>query len=227
MKFKFTLVLPFAFLLFIETNAQATSMSSTSGGRPITVFMPRDLSNNSKEFEKIAHKMYLTPNYMPCKVDGLNEIMSLKFNIYRNEMELIKNDKIAILKKQKGKKVKMLGIEKTYQVFEHNGKLKYFVLHNLSGEAKLLSEEIVKYYKATEPKSNYDSAKPENFKRQNDEIFIKFKDNSFIEVPKSKKKFPLIFGEKASEIKSFMKKGKLKSNNIKDLTKIINYYNTL
>lgn len=180
----------------------------------------------SEDIEKIKHKMYLTNDFEASTVDNIDQIFYLKFNMYNNEMEFIKADKVYNLKKINGRKVFFKNLNKTYQIFNENGSLVYFKNFNNNGKAKLLSKQVVKYVKGKTAASSYQKDKPADFKKQDDKYFIAI-ENSIIKLPSKKKSFFEVFENKSSMIKAFVKSNKINIKKEKDLNKVINYYNTL
>ena len=215
-------------LLFFPliTSSQVSGISSANGGTYEMVFVPGEKEDKSAAFKKIAPKMYETLAYLPATVEGINETFFLRHNIYRDEMEFSKNGGILYLKKNKERKITFNQSNHQYRLFKLNDKLKYFMVHN-SGENILLSRKVIEYQDAKPAKSSYDKDKAADFKRKNDEVFIKFKNNSIVEAPRNKKKFYAMFGDNSSKIKKFIKKNKLNIKKISDLTKIVAYLNTL
>jgi hypothetical protein len=181
--------------------------------------------DDSAEFERIAPKLYLTPNYLAAKVDHMVETIFLKYNIYKDEMEFSKNGQILFLKKQNGRKITFENLNQKYEVFKFEDKLAYFMVHN-DGKNQLLSRQIVKFQKEKLAKTSYQVDKPADFKRQKDVFYLKF-DNVIKEISSSKKKFYDVFGDQAKSGKKFVKTKNLNIKNIEGLEKIIQHLNTI
>lgn len=225
MRKKTTTILTLLLLTSVSIFSQVTGISTPNGPSFEMVFTPRDKVDNSKEFKKIAHKMYFIDNYLPCRIDGIDDTVALKYNIYKDEMEFLKNGQVLFLNKEIGRKVLFNTLNKQYEIFRFEGNLKYFISHNL-GENRLLSREIVTYSEAKPASSSYQNDKPADFKRKKDVYYWK-NSKDIIEIPSKKKKFYLIFGDKSTKVKKFVKSKKLNIKKIEDLKKIIKYVNNI
>lgn len=203
-----------------SSNAQNLTIGSSE------LFSTAAESDNSESLKKIAHKKYLTQSYKPAKVDNLEGSAYLRYNIYQDEMEFVKDEQIYYLKKEQGRKVYFPQQKITYQVYEMNGNLKYFIVQN-EGKNILLTRQIVKFVEAREPQSSYQKGTPADYKRKNDEHFLALNNAAIIKLPSNKKSFYTSFESKSSEIKAYMKKNNLSYTKLDDLRKVIEYYNTL
>ena len=219
-------------VLFITLGAFGQSISTGSGNTYNNLFMTpgtpsfvQKNKENLKEFKKISHKMYLSNNYLTSKIDKMKGTVPMKYNIYKDEMEFSKNGQILFLNKHEGRKVFFTDLNKTYTIFNYNGKLRYFVVHN-DGKNKLLSREIIKYVKAKPAQSSYVSSKPADFKRKDDAFYL-ISNNSIVKISTKKKSFYLLFGSNSAKIKKFVKSNKLNIKKTEDLKKIIMYSNTI
>lgn len=201
------------------------NISTGSGNRYEMSFIPSETIDNSAEFKRIAHKMYASNSYLPAKIDDLTELVPIKYNIYKDEMEFSKNGQILNLVKKYGRTVFFSSQNKKYEVFKFEDKLQYFISHNL-GNNRLLIKQIVKFVDAKPAASSYQKDRPANFKRKSDELYLKINDN-VVEIPRRKKKFYALFDSNSSKIKKFIKFNKLSIKKVNDLKKIIEYSNTI
>jgi len=215
-----------AIVFFLQSEAQVFQVQNGTGATSANmVFTPRDNKDNTEEFKKIAHKMYLTTAYLPAKVDNIDQTFYLRYNIFEDEMEFVKGEDILYLKKQAGRNVNFTGLDTKYKILNHNGDLQYFVV-NSEGKASLLTKLVVKYYEAAPAKSSYQKAVPADFKRRKDELYLMMGDD-MMRIPSKKNSFLELFGDKSSDIKNFMKKNKLGTKKLEDVKKAVDYYNTL
>ena len=169
--------------------------------------------------------MYASVDYLAAMVDDINESFFLRYNIYRDEMEFLKNGKTLYLKKNEKRKIIFSKSQENFRLFKLNNKLRYFTVHNI-GDNLLLSRKIVEYQEAKLAASSYQKDKPADFKMKENKIYIRF-NQTLVEVPKRKNKFNTIFGPQSSAIKKYVKNNKLNIKNIEDLKTIVQYYNKL
>ena len=207
------------FTITLVTFTYGVNAQTLAGGEVFTV---KGKEDGSEKFQKIAHKMYLTTAYLPSKVDDIGETFYLRYNIFRDQMEFTKGSDIVYLKKEEGRKVNFPGLKTQYKILKMKGELHYFVLHN-EGKNTLLSKLRMKYVEETPAQSSYHQAKPADFKRSKNELYIAFNNTNPIKVPSKKKDFYNVFGSKSTLIKDYMKKNKLSHKKIEDIRKIIEY----
>jgi hypothetical protein len=189
-----------------------------------TVLNPTGNNDESDELKKIQHKKYVTQDYKPAYVDDFKQKAFLRYNIFDDEMEFMKGDNTYYLKKEVGRKV-TFDNNTSYEVFELNGDLNFFLVHQ-KGKNSLLAKQIVKFYEGREASSGYDKAKPADFKRKSDVLYILINGNNLVQVPSKKKDFYTVFGSNATAIKNYMKENKLSFKKTEDLKKVVGYLNS-
>jgi len=190
-----------------------------------TLLNPTDNNNVSDDLKKIQHKKYLNQDYKPAHVDDFKQKAFLRYNIFDDQMEFVKGDDIYYLKKEAGRKVKF-DDSSHYEVHELNGDFNFFLVHQ-KGKNSLLAKQVVKFYEGREAKTGYDKAKPADYKRRSDVLYILMNGSDLVRVPKKKKEFYKLFGSNASAIKSYMKTNKLGFKKSADLKNIVAYLDTL
>lgn len=189
---------------------------------------PRGNGYTEELFKIVLNKKYLTESYDSGYVDDFKELASLRYNIYEDEMEFVKGETIYFLKKEIGRRVQFSNLTTDlYKVYELNDKAQFFLVH-MEGKNSLLAKQSIKFIEAKKSRSTYaNSSKLANFKRKKDKLYLVKNDSDLIEIPTKKKKFYSIFDSKANSIKAYMEENKLGHKKVKDLKKIITYYNTL
>ena len=214
-------ILFFAFILFaISINAQVIKSNGNLS------YLKSKAENLNKGMQKINHKKYLTADYRPTRVNKENKVHFLRFNIFENEMEFIKDNERFYLDKNTNTHISFTNDNENYKIFKLNNKPHYFKII-LEGENSILLNQIVAFKEGKKAKSSYDKATPPNFIRKKDEILIAFSNKNLMIVPKNKKKFYSLFGENSNKIKKYVKDNKLKFKKLKDLKEIIIFYNSL
>lgn len=220
--------LTFVLIIFLILSKSITAQvgSTVLGNNQVGVtFLPGE-KDKIPNIDKIKHKTYLTQNYEQAFINGIKESVFLKYNIYKDEMEFVKNETTYYLNKKEGTSINFKRINTTYKIYDYKNKFRYFQVHN-DDKALLLSKQNISYIEAKPAATSYQKAKPADFRRESDSYYIKFQNQSIKELPSKKKNFYQIFGEKSNSIKSFVKKNKIDIKKIKDLKEVINYYNTL
>lgn len=160
---------------------------------------------------------------------------NVKYNAYDDEMEVQGKDNksFALNKSEKNAEVTFLDNNKTYGVYgylnsEDQSISGYFQKITNGDVANLLKKERVMFIEEKLSKTGYDAYRPPQFKRLNDQFFIKLKDSPLaIELPKNKKNIANLFPNKKDEILKFIKENKLKTNKEEDLIKLTNFINSI
>lgn len=180
-----------------------------------------------KENVELEKKKYLTYTYELASVDDYDTKAYVRYNIFDDQIEFVKDKSIYYLAKEAGRKVHFINTKSSYKVYEMDGELHFFKVH-LEGENSLVAKQRIRYIDAKVAKSGYDRSKPANYKRLKDELYLVIGEDKLVKLSKkNKKEFYKSFGDKATQIKAFMKEQKLGYKNAKDLTKIVQYFNTL
>ena len=180
-----------------------------------------------KETIKILKKKYLTFSYELVTIDDSDVQGHLRYNIYEDEMEFIRENSLYYLAKEKGRKVHFDDLKATYKLLSYADKLQYFkVLVN--GNYSLLAKHRVRYFEARSAESGYDTAKPAKYKRLKDELYLALGYGKIVKLSGMKKNdFLAVFSNRSTEISTFMKSNKLSHKRSEGLKKIVGYYNTL
>lgn len=215
------------FLLFLF----ALSLSFTTFSQMVrvngyeTILNPKSSENLSEDLKKIQHKKYLSQDYKPAFVDNFEQQAFLRYNIFEDEMEFVKDENIYYIQKEAGRKVRFID-NTLYQVYTLHGKPQFFLVHK-DGKNLLLAKQEIKFVEPKKASSSYGSDKLADFKRKKDELYLAINNTNLVKLSKSKKTFYQAFGDKAGLIKSYVKKNKLKYKSMEDLKVIVAHYNTL
>ncbi len=146
----------------------------------------------------------------------------LRYNGLSDEVQFVKNDNTyEVIKKDN---LEAIVDNVVFKVYKYEGKNQYFVKFN-SGQNSLLLKPEKEYVDAVKAKSNYSKDTPAKF-TNNYRYFI-IKDGELQPVKLKKKEILTVLADKKSEIEDFASSNKLSFKKEKDLTKIIDYYNTL
>ncbi len=238
METKITIMRPLFTILFmlfsIGLIAQAQQQNSSFDGvfNQAAVFdmspIGRDIDNSmTREAKrKLLEKQYLTIAYNPALIDQFKTTAFLRYNMYNDQMEFVKNDQIYYMKKELGRKVRFTTLNTTYKVYEVYSDLEFFLVKSEGPKGSLLVKQSVRFVKPEKATSQYTKSKEADFKRRKDEYFFAMGEK-VVKIPTKKKSVPAIFGDNAIDIRAYMKKEKIKPNKLEDLKKLIDYFNTL
>ena len=102
----------------------------------------------------------------------------------------------------------------------------YFKVVSTGKELALYKRSTSEYTPRTLPKTSYDREKPAKF-TTTDSYYLMTAAGNFVEMPEKKSKVLKLMKNNESEVKTFMKKNRIKLNNEKDLIKLVKFYNSL
>lgn len=184
----------------------------------------KSLSENHKN---IIGSIYINPEFSTAKISKQESNFQLRYDAYNDEMELKTLDDNRYLLKKPELEVAFSKTSKTYRVFSNDNNNCFFVVLLKGDEISLLSKETITFNEESKPETGYDTYSPPTLKRNQDIIYIGYKNNTAYELPSNKKEIIALFSSKSKDIKDFAKINNLNFNKKEDLIKIFEYYNTL
>lgn len=179
-----------------------------------------------KESVELDKKKYVSYTYDLAKVDEYDTQSYVRYNIYDDQMEFVKDESIYYLVKEEGRKVTFLESKSTYRVHNFENELGFYKLY-VDDKHSLVAKQKVRYVDAKRAISGYDRDRPADYKRLKDDLYLAVNNKELVEIPKKKKEFYKIFGDKSNQVKDYVKQNKLKTKSIEDLSKIVKYFSTL
>ncbi len=229
-------------LIYSLTSFAQAFSSSGEGGRGyrntlINYLAENQRFKNNKGFEEKYEGSAFVQNSFKVGLVGNNKKHVLfKYNAYKDEV-LVKDEdnlKYFNLLKGLGNKIKAINShnEDTYIVFNDSEKdeKRFFkhVFNTVDKKQNLLIKQQIIFIEAQKPKTAYQEYKAPHFKRLDDMFYISLdSSNDAIKVPKSRRKFTALFGDKKDEIKTFMKSKDKSHKEKQGLIAILKYYSTL
>ena len=223
--FKVLILLSITFLNSNRTVGQGIVIESNSGSSYQMFLVPKEIDKSSKEYEKFASKIYLSDTFLSSEIDNFQDKVYLKYNIFKDEMEFINDNKVYYLKKNLGRKIHFFDLNIDFEIFNYKEQLTYFQILN-KNKVLLLKKYNVDFQEEKKAVSSYQQDRPANFTRKDDVFFIKL-NNEIIELTSNNKKFLNLLDSPDNKIKKFITENKLTIKKERDLLKIINYYNSL
>jgi hypothetical protein len=193
---------------------------------PIGKQFKDDDAYSEEERKKILQKQYLTVAYNPALVDEFTTPAYLRYNLYNDQMEFVKNENIYYLKKEKGRRVHFTTLNTTYKVFELYGDLEFFLVQ-VEAKSSLLVKQESRFIEPRKANSTYAQDKKADFKRRKDVYYLALNGGSLVKLSTKKKEFATAFKGKEKEMKAYIKKNKLNPKKLKDMEIAVTYFNTL
>ena len=222
-------------ILIFFISIVSYSQWSDGGGRVnmtdeyelITTIGFTEIDNASKE---VVGSSYINENFLRAHITNKKMVYSMRYNAYRDEMEIELEGKPFYLPKTSYYAINFDFPDKEYQLFnfEEKGETKkgFFVVISKNGATSLLLKEKIKLYKEVPAKLGFTRYEPPKLGRLDDKIYIGTNQEA-VELPKKKKDILNFFNDKSKDLESYAKKNKYSFNKTEDLIKIISYYNSM
>ena len=189
--------------------------------------MGRELKNNS---EKIEGSKYTSEVFEPANVNILeNQTIQARYNAYSDEIEFTRNGKNFNLIKTPQIEVKFLKSNKIYKYSEYTSRNSnkvngYLVQINKKINFSIYLRESISLVPAKEVVSGYGVPRAAFFQPNREEFLIEV-DGKITTIPKKKKEFLILFGDKSTAVETFIKTNKLNYSNKEDLIKLSDFLN--
>lgn len=199
--------------------------------RNLLLFVGRDHKNeiNEKFYEGVTGSPYLNDSFLPAKVNDFKEVITARYNAYKDLITIkIGDSRAFFLQKKAGNKLTFSDNKGQYQVFyDQSEKARFFkVLHRTNFYSLLVKQEVL-LRGGEKPKSSYDKYIPPYFKRLKDRLYLSLDNMKAVKIPTNKKKFFKLFEDEGEQLKKYVKKHKLSIKKEEDLLKILSFYESL
>ncbi|MCO6148108.1 hypothetical protein [Flavobacterium sp. NRK1] len=173
--------------------------------------------------------MFINEKYMPARLSNSDKTVLARYNAYSDKFEISNplDGTNTILPLQKDVSVNFTSTGDTYVLQQYktdddeiiNG---YLNLVSDKPNVKIFKRERIYLQPEVFPASSYQTYKPANYKKVNDEFYISLKGQDAVYFS-SKKDLAKLIPAKSKEILSFIKKNKLDLDKEADLEQLGNY----
>lgn len=220
----------FLFFWGLTSNGQLSEGEKTMTSANLHDFSTL-LSTKDLRDKDVKGNVYINTEFSPAKLSNNKTIYSANYNAYQDQIVISANGKRFTVAKSYDNTVTFLNDNKVYKAYDFKvhgeDKTGFFVILTSQKELNLLRKERIKYYEEKEAHSGYDSYVPPTFKREEDKLFLGFKNHSAKEIPNKKKHIFKLFKNKEKKIEDYAKDHKLNPKKENDLIKLVLYYNML
>ncbi len=191
--------------------------------------------NMGKDYEnKIEGTPYYDETFNSAKILPIGKVFFVRYNVALDVMEVAqKEDTLVMNKKYKDYIIKQNKGNITYKILENaeakEDKLGYYILLTDGENIKLYRKDRKKFVEVTRTAyGTTTTSTSAKYKEQKSEFYIEYGDSgNAVKLPKKKKSLIKLFASKQGDIKSFIKKNKIKLSKEQDLVKLINYVDAL
>ncbi len=218
-------------LMIGSLNAQDISSLSNNGG-----LLPKDNSifniiNSQKggkkalTYDEIQGTAYLSKRPEQAKISNVDELTPVRYNSYKDEFEFQQGGKSYVLPKlETFSHIEIIDSKTKFDYISGAGDLSGYFENLVDGEYKLYKKIRTKFIDLVPSPNSYIPERPAIFKLLEPYYCIKIGD----ELVKITKNFDEVYSKsdsKKGELKSFVKKHKIKYNKEEDLIKLVNFLN--
>ena len=188
--------------------------------------------NNSK-YKDAEGSKYLDQQFTLAKINNLDKVYPVRFDLVDNIMEFKVNDKDVkgVTPKQAYRIVFVDGSDRIFTsktIMGSSNDLERCFLEEVHvGDAFLLyKRQRKKFQKAQPAKSGYEQGISAKFKVMNTQFYVDYIEDSIdylLEIPRTKKKVKSFFGESGDALIKYAKKERLAFDSKESLVKILEY----
>ncbi|QFG52357.1 hypothetical protein [Chryseobacterium sp.] len=162
---------------------------------------------------------YYEKNFQPAKLTGTNETLSARYNVYHDNLEFIKDEKIMVVPKEEvyrsfhfmltDEKIDLINDSYYFHIFQGKNYQAY-------RKPKI---KFQKYKKAT---SGYVDDTPAKFLKLPDTYYTLISDK-LVELPSNPKAFASLFPARKDEIQKFIKTNNIKLTTDADIKRVMRF----
>lgn len=205
-------------LTSVIASAQVQQTPVHSGGNQVYI--------SKEKSQPATGSMYANDKHMPAKVTGYDKVVLARYNAYIDNFEI--SDPVAgtnkVLPLQSDVTITFNATGDVYSVQQYKNekdevKTGYLSLVSDKPNVKIFKKEKVSLQPEVFPASSYQTYKPANYKKSDDEFYIKIKDQDAVYFS-GKKDLAKLVPAKSKEILDFIKKNKLDLEKEADLEQV-------
>lgn len=185
-------------------------------------------------YNEVVGSPYLYEEFVPAKVNDIDQTLFVRFNVYDNSIEFKGDDgKIYAMPKSNDYVIELLnGSNKVYETQAYDGDRNemgntfFEKVYSDDGFGLYLKETIV-FIPVKMAKNSFETNKPAKFKKgKADFYFQQLADDTptLLKLPKREKQFLKIFDEHSAAVKEFIKKEGLDLEETTDLIRFLKFY---
>ncbi|QYJ69398.1 hypothetical protein [Flavobacterium litorale] len=207
------------------TNAQQTYVDLDSGGVDF-------IYTKKAPSEAAQGTQYYIENFNAAKINDSKEIVLARYNAYSDEMEVKVHDEIMVLDPKEDMVVALTNKSATYvftQYKNEDGEMgqNYLVLVSDNPNLKIFRSERIFLQPEKHPDTGYQKYKAPMYKKRDAKYYIQMNNGEIVHMSDRRKDIMALIPGKEKDIKTFMKKNKIKVSEDNDLKLLGNYLNTL
>jgi hypothetical protein len=208
--------------LFVNAQINQTPVHSGNG----------QIMTSAEKPMAATGSMYLNEKYMPAKVAGNDQTVLVRYNAYSDYFEMTNSEgRPQALPKQNGLTVTLTGTGDVYSLQNYktekgervNG---YLNVVSENPKVTIYKREVIILQPGRVAQNSYATSKPANYKKVDDEFYVKINGGDAVFVSGKKDVANLVPG-KSKEVLEFIKKNKIDLEKETDLQQLSGYLETI
>lgn len=177
------------------------------------------------KYEDIAGSPYYNKDFAIAKIADNYEQVPVRYNSYKDEIELKKNNEVQVLPKSSVfARIEISSPKQTIVLFETFDELSGYFFELVNDKISLYKKIKTKFVDVIPAANGYASEKPANFRNLDPVYYIKT-EKGFIKKPKNQKEIIAEFPDKKDALTAFFKSNKIKFDKDEDLIKLVTFLN--
>lgn len=213
-------------LLIVGSSVFAQSLSLDNLDR--STMIRNGVFSDSRANSEIQGSPFINDFYIDAEIINSNNApVKAKYNAYKDEVEVLKDEKGFIISKIPD--YNLIVFTPTKEVLalvrynDEKGNLidGYLYKIQINNSMNLFKREKIILEKAKVATSSYDSDSPAKFKKLPAKFFLEIEKDKIVPFPDSKKKIADLFPSKKNIVEDYFKKNKFNFNNQQDIIKFI------
>lgn len=169
---------------------------------------------------------YINEDFISADVDG--STYSMRYNAHEDQFEYLDNDAVVLFPAKLGATVvEIPRLNKKYEYLNYKDGRSYnygfLVVLYETDNLKLFKKEKVNFIKGVVPKTSYDRAYPDEYRRERDVFYYQINGGEIDRVPTRNRQFTSLFADQSKEIDNYIKNNKISLNDENDLKKLFEF----
>lgn len=223
MKFTQLLIIP---AVLVSGMALAQTNVNVNSGRIDYIYNKKAVS------ESATGSQYYIEAFSPARIEGSNEISSVRYNAYNDELEVKVNEDIKILQPKENQVITLTNGKAAYEYVQYvnedkNTNQNYLVIVSNQPKVKIYKREKITLEPEKHPTGGYQKYKAPAYKKEDAEYYIKMNDGQATWFKNKSKDVARLVPGKENEIKEYIKKNKIDVSEDAGLNRLGQYLNTI
>lgn len=191
-----------------------------------------NMYSKKAESESAQGSQYFIDKFNPAHIGDLSDVSLVRYNAYKDEMEIKVNDAINVLQPIEKQAIKLINGTATYEYITYTDKegvenQHFLIIISENPNLKIFKRERITLIPEQHPAGGYQKYKAPQYKKLDPEYYIQMNGGTVTAMSTRKSDIIALVPAKQSEVKDFIKTNKISTDEDADLKKLGAYLNTL